>query len=401
MNTLGLHFLIKTQPAACELHSHQCNIMKHAMLVFLSINCLIISAQTSFSFTHNGLNRNGLVYVPQQEPPAGGWPVVFVLHGFTQTAQGIMGYSGMNSVAEEENFIACYPNGVNFSWNVGFTAAATDDVNFIETLIDSLSADWLINPRRVYACGMSNGGFMSYRLACELGNKIAAIASVTGSMTTATFNSCAPVRAVPVLEIHGTADAVVPYAGSNGILPVQEVIQFWRNNNNCPAAAATSNLPDLVSEGSYVEKQLYSPCSDGSSLEHLRIVGGGHTWPGSSGISGIGNTNRDISASREIWRFFSQYSLPDPVSSLLATPPKQPQILKISPNPGNGALRIEWPNPQPVWLAVYNSHGQLIRRQYCVPAPDTHIDPLPLPGLYYLQAVGSEGERWTGSILVQ
>jgi polyhydroxybutyrate depolymerase len=374
--------------------------MKHILLLFLLLNCLVTNAQINVSFLHDGLQRSGLVYIPQQEPPAGGWPVVFVLHGFTQTAQGIMGYSGMNSVAEEENFIVCYPNGINFSWNVGFTTAATDDVNFIETLIDSLSASWLINQQRVYACGMSNGGFMSYRLACELSNKIAAIASVTGSMTAATFNSCTPGRAIPVLNIHGTADAVVPYAGSNSILPVPEVIQFWRNNNGCPAAATISNLPDVVSEGSYVEKQLYTPCSNGSSLEHLRIVGGGHTWPGSSGLSGIGNTNRDISASREIWRFFSQYDLSGTISSL-SRHSTQVQTLLASPNPTNGPIRLDWPLTQPAMLAIYNSQGQLVRRQHCLPAPFTQIDPLPAPGLYYLQAVATGGERWAGSILVQ
>ncbi len=374
--------------------------MKYILSAIFLIKCLTISTQISFSFVHDGLQRSGLVYIPQQEPPAGGWPVVFVLHGFTQTAQGIMGYSGMNSVAEEENFIACYPNGINFSWNVGFTAAATDDVNFIETLIDSLSAVWLINPQRVYACGMSNGGFMSYRLACELDNKIAAIASVTGSMTAATFSNCGPARAVPVLEIHGTADAIVPYAGSNGILPIPEVLQFWRNHNGCPTAATISNLPDIVSEGSYVEKQLYVPCNGGSSLEHLRIVGGGHTWPGSTGVSGIGNTNRDISASREIWRFFSQYDLSGPVSSL-SDSPQHLQKLKVSPNPTDGLVRIEWPFTQPAWLAIYNSRGQLIRRQLYIPAPFVQVDPLPAPGIYYLQAIAAGGGEWTGSILVQ
>ena len=105
-------------------------------------------------------------------------------------------------------------------------------MDFVETMIDYLTMEFRIDPDRIFSTGMSNGGFMSYRLACELGSKVAAFASVTGSMTPETFSSCDPDHPTPVIQIHGTLDSTVPFAGNSGMKPIQEVMGYWRYPNN-------------------------------------------------------------------------------------------------------------------------------------------------------------------------
>ncbi|MDV7395600.1 hypothetical protein RZS08_29700, partial [Arthrospira platensis SPKY1] len=121
-------------------------------------------------------------------------------------------------------------------------------------------------------CGMSNGGFMSHRLACELSDRIAAIAGVTGTMSSATFDDCSPGRPVPVLQIHGTADLIVNYNGAVGIKSVDETLAFWRAHNDCPPTALFEALPDIVNEGSTVERYTYGPCEEESEVMLLKVL---------------------------------------------------------------------------------------------------------------------------------
>ena len=371
--------------------------MKKALLFLFLIGALPGLAQQSFSFQFGGINRNYLLYVPSS-PGTVPMPVVFVLHGFTQTAQGIMQYSGFNDIAEREGFIAVYPNGVNFSWNVGFGGGSSaDDLGFINALIDTLDQNYLIDLGRVYACGMSNGGFMSYRLACELSSRIAAIAGVTGTMTSGVYDGCSPERPVPVMHIHGTADLVVSYNGAIGIKSVGETIDFWRLHNGCPATATFEALPDIVNEGSTVERYTYSPCSEESEVMLLKIINGGHTWPGSTG-SGIGNTNRDISASEEIWAFFSQHSLAvansttlQPSPGFSALPYPNPFSDQINLNTSAGVQR----------LTLFNSDGRAVR-QTQASSSQTSLYTSGLPtGLYMLRAVSQDGQSQSWKVVKQ
>ncbi|HRK29013.1 MAG TPA: PHB depolymerase family esterase [Chitinophagales bacterium] len=206
--------------------------MKFVYFLVYSL-CLLgvqnLPAQTNGSFTFGGQNRTYIAYVPSGYAPGSSLPLVFVLHGFTQSAQAIMNYSGFNTVAEANNFIAVYPNGVGNAWNTnsGFPGGSTaDDVGFISALIDTMHATYGIDTASVFSCGFSAGGFMSHLLACELGNRIAAIAAVGGTMSDAAFNACEPSRPVPVLQIHGTADAVVSYNGSFANVAVNNTINF-------------------------------------------------------------------------------------------------------------------------------------------------------------------------------
>lgn len=290
------------------------------------------------NLSHNGINRNYRLRLPAGHTANESVPLVFNLHGFTSNAIQQELYSGMNVVADSARFAVCYPNGIATSWNVGWSFGSNaDDVGFISALIEDLILKYGFDRTRVYACGMSNGGFMSYRLACELSDKIAAVASVTGSIVPGRLTQCDPGRPMPVMIVHGTADDVVPYTGSAISLPVKNVMDFWIEYNGCDADPEFSIFPNInTSDNSTAERYVFSQCSESASVEHIKIIGGGHTWPGSLINNGV--TNRDINASAEIWRFFKNYSLPESTSS---SKDVTNQInIKIYPNPVSDILMI-------------------------------------------------------------
>lgn len=283
--------------------------VKLCLAFLLTLLATTGKSQLAGSFQYDGLTRSYLVYVPASYTPGSNFPLVFVLHGFTQTAQNIMDVSSFNQVADTGNFIVVYPNGVGNAWNSnsGMTGGSTaDDIGFIGALTDSLYAQYGIDTTRVYSCGFSAGGYMSHRLACESPRCYAAVASVAGTMSTAAYAACIPSRPVPVLQIHGTADAVVSYTGGVGGVGVDDVIAKWTTLDGCPLSPVVTALPDINAfDASTVERSVYSPCSANSEVELLKVLGGGHQWPGTTSLfGGLGTINRDIQASGEIWNFF-------------------------------------------------------------------------------------------------
>ncbi|KAF0195712.1 MAG: hypothetical protein FD166_2885, partial [Bacteroidetes bacterium] len=201
--------------------------MKKILLII--IICTFISGDTNSQVTGNfvfdGITRSWIVYLPAGFNAEESLPLMIALHGYTQNGQEIMQFSDFNTIADTGRFVVVYPNGVDNAWNVGFSGGSTaDDVGFLSALIDTLHQQYNIDYERVYATGLSNGGFMSYRLACELGNRIAAIAPVAGTMTDESLLACAPQRMMPVLHIHGTADLIVNYNGGFGIRSVEQVL---------------------------------------------------------------------------------------------------------------------------------------------------------------------------------
>lgn len=290
--------------------------MKTSIRLFLYFLLLVqvsAQAQTQLSMVHNGINRNYTLYVPPSYSPGSSWPLVFVLHGFTQTAQSIMNYSGFNAIADTASFIVVYPDGVGNAWNTnsGMSGGSTaDDIGYIGALTDTLFAQYGIDTTRVYSCGFSAGGYMSHRLACESTRCYAAIASVAGTMSTGAYAACLPSRPVPVMQIHGTSDFVVSYNGGFGGVSVADVISKWVSSNSCPATPQVTAMPDLVTtDFSTVERSVYSPCAGSTEVILYKVNGGGHQWPGTTALAaGIGTTNRDIDASAEIWNFFRSRS---------------------------------------------------------------------------------------------
>lgn len=311
-----------------------------------SITALIIAAhsfaQTTIvdSIVSNGIYRNYRLYVPALYNSSSARPLVINMHGYTSNAQQQQLYSNFMPIADTANFLMVLPNGT-FSgssqyWNAGISPLGTNDIQFIDELITHLKLSYNINLNRVYATGMSNGGFMSHTLACALNNKIAAIASVTGSIFTTQKNTCTPNRPVPVMQIHGTADATVPYAGGTNMEPIDSVISYWVHNNKCSTTPVFTAIPNTnTTDGCTAERYVYNNGMSGSTVELFKIIGGAHTWPGAP--VNIGVTNQDISASKEIWRFFNKYTL----SQFTAVATKQAnQLLSIYPNPGTQTIYI-------------------------------------------------------------
>ncbi len=279
-------------------------------ILLLVVGGTTVFAQETFSFIHNGIQRNYILYIPPVEVKSAEKPLLLALHGFTQSGQTMMQFSGFNELADANQFAVAYPDAVNTSWNVGVSGGSTaDDVGFLTALIDSVAVKTAVDRNRVYATGFSNGGFMSYRMACEAADKIAAIAAVSGTMTENTLTNCSFVRPVPVMHIHGTSDFVVPYNGLASFLSVNATLDHWIALNQCTQTPETILYPDLVSEGSTVEASIWANCDEESEIRLLKVVNGGHTWPGYAGSMGLGNTNMDIAAAVEIWNFLSRFNL--------------------------------------------------------------------------------------------
>ena len=320
--------------------------MRTAILILCLLSFGLASAQTTLTGTiqSGGLTRDYRLYIPAMYNGNTPVPLVLNLHGYTSSATEQEFYGNFRPIADTANFLIVHPNGTidglgNRFWNTFGTGSPVDDVEFLSNLIDSLRTKYNIDPNRIYSTGMSNGGFMSYSLACELSNKIAAIASVTGSMITVNLNACNPQRPVPVMEIHGTADNTVPYNGAalQGFVPIPTLVDAWVEKNGCNPTPIFTPVPNInTTDGCTAEHYRYTGGINGSTVEHYKVIGGGHTWPGQ--LFPIGVTNQDFNASQEIWRFFSQYRL-DVLTDVTA-----PEIAagewSVSPNPVSDRLTL-------------------------------------------------------------
>ncbi len=248
--------------------------------------------------------------------------LIINMHGLGSNSFEQEFYTEFDQVADTAGIVMVYPDGVNSQWNI-YQDGGVDDVGFISALIDTMDANYSIDLLRVYACGMSMSGFMSHRLGCQLNDRIAAIGSVTGLLV---YFNCNLTRKVPVLQIHGTADDIVPYEG------VAYTMQYWTDIDGCPDSVVTE-LPDIdTTDQSTVTLTTYNTCIEDSEVLLYTINGGEHTWPGATYIIGV--TNQDIHASVEIWNFFKKFSLPVGVG--LGEMDLAKAKLKIYPQPANG-----------------------------------------------------------------
>lgn len=311
------------------------------------------------SIFHDSTWRYYRVHVPPGYSPASPVPLIFNLHGLGSNAFEEEFYTRFSLISDTAGFIVVYPDGILNAWNAGFVIGGADDLGFISALIDKMGNLYAIDPARVFATGMSNGGFMSHYLACELSDRIAAIAPVAGTMTAFVEGTCNPGRAVPVLHIHGTADQVVPYNGGGLFYrPVDSVISLWRENNQCQTADSTE-LPDLVSEGSTATRFVFGGGIDSSEVILFKINNGGHTWPGAVFLLPNENTNQDIDASQEIWAFFQKHQHPSPRPFATTGAEKGLSIIsRIYPNPFRETLHIELTVNEPVGIEVFSISGQ-------------------------------------------
>lgn len=264
----------------------------------------------AWTVVHQGQTRRFYVHVPTNYDPQRATPVVLDLHGRALDARFQMLLSGMRDVADANGFLAVHPEGtregLEQTWNAGLCCGASardqvDDVGFLAAVLDQLQARLCVDTKRVYATGMSNGGFMAHRLGCELSDRIAAIAPVAGTLGVL---GCQPSRPVPVFHFHGTLDAVVPYEGFAGFVSVQQSMDTWVQHNGC------APQPSVFLEQGDTRCQRWEPCEQGAQVQLCTVEGGGHTWPGGTPLPVFGHTTYAISASEMMWTFFSRHSLP-------------------------------------------------------------------------------------------
>lgn len=260
----------------------------------------------TWTLRHGGVERSFLVHIPRDYDPSAQTPLVFDLHGRTFTAEAQRALTGMNDLADREGFIVVHPQGIGRTWNGGVCCGEAarddiDDVGFIRAVLETVEAQLCVDPRRVFAAGMSNGGFLAHRLGCELSDRIAAIVPVAGVMGIA---DCAPPRAVPVLHFHGDADQVVRYDGYAGYLSAQSSSQGWAQRNGCASQSMQTWAQDDV------RCQAWTGCQQGATVQLCTIAGGGHTWPGGAPLPPLGRTTQTISATELAWAFFQAHPMP-------------------------------------------------------------------------------------------
>ena len=367
--------------------------MKYTTVILLIVGFVFSSSaqQTiNASITHDGMERDYIIYVPEIYDGSTAVPLVLNFHGFGSSASQQMFYGDFRDIADTEGFLLVHPEGTTFIgnqfWNVGFPGISStiDDVGFTEALIDELATLYTIDLDRVYATGMSNGGFMSFLLACQLSEKIAAVASVTGSMTQDTFDDCNAQLPTPVLQIHGTEDDVVSYNENNLSLPIPDVISYWVDHNNCETTPTTTTLPDVdVSDGSTIEYSVYEDGDNGITTEHMKVIGGGHTWPGS--VLNTAGTNQDIDASMEIWLFFSRYD----INGLLSTDDYENKHVSIYPNPTQSKINLSLNYAKEVHYKLFSPLGKQLMTG-TITLGNEEIDISHLPSNIYFLKVGNQ-----------
>lgn len=309
--TSSLTVPIGTTPVFIETPNPQSILSKTPIPVGDSVRTLM----------HNGFERSYILHVPPSYDGTHSIAVVLVFHGGGGNAEHAMRLTGFNLVSDQAGFLAVYPNGTGrfrdifLTWNGGLCCGYAqkinaDDVGFVRALIADLQSFANIDTKRIYATGISNGGIMSYRLACEASDLIAAIAPVAGTQN---VTRCEPKEPVSIIHFHGTNDNHLPYQGGVGsesltgvhYTSVADSIQFWLEYNQCPSTPEVENFADI-------QHLAYSGCASGSAVELYTIIGGGHAWPG-SGIPawrGGDQPTKTIDASRIIWEFFVAHAKP-------------------------------------------------------------------------------------------
>lgn len=266
--------------------------------------------------------RTYLVHVPTDYDPEKPVPVVLALHGAAMDGSMMVWFSGLNKKSDESGFIVVYPSGTGLgpfrTWNAGgfsgkMSEGKADDVAFIGRLLDDLASVVKVDEKRVYACGMSNGGMMCYRLAAELSERIAAIAPVAGTIA---IEDSKPKRPVPVIHFHGSKDNIVPFEMKKGRSPsfmklkgVEDSIQTWVKLNGCDETPKTEAISKDGDEMK-VTRRSYSGGKDGAEVVLVVIEEGGHTWPGQQPpVDFIGKSVKSVSANDLMWEFFQRHKL--------------------------------------------------------------------------------------------
>jgi polyhydroxybutyrate depolymerase len=283
-----------------------------AVLALMEAVSFYVANRPNGAFVSSGEQREYLLYVPRSYDPTKPTPLVISMHGAGLWGAAQRELSQWNEVAEARGFIVVYPSGAKGAgpriWRVDRSAGLMRDVRFISELIDTLQAAYHIDPSRIYANGLSNGGGMAFVLSCALSDRIAAVGMV-GAAQTLPWSWCTDQRAVPMIAFHGTADPQVPYAGGRTwMFPVRfpdvsTWVANWARRNRCG-----TNL-DVSVIARDVTRREYPHCADDAAVVLYTVQGGGHSWPGGMRLPEwfVGSTSDGVDATEEMWTFFQAH----------------------------------------------------------------------------------------------
>ena len=355
--------------------------MKRILFAIFVLLSFFSSAQQQeyLYFQYDTTTRVYARYVPAIYDSTTAVPLVICLHGLGDTITNFVNI-GMNYVADTANFIVLTPqaqsNPFGTAWNSGASYygyilnSNVDDVGFINALIDSTEAYYNIDTNRIFVTGFSMGGFMSNRLASELNGKIAAIASVSGTIGTS-FNPGTP-NPIPVCHFHGTADGTVAYTNDLYGMDAEELVDFWVGIDNCDTVPVIDSLPDIAADGKTVVHYKYENGSNGTQVEFYKVIGGDHEW--------LSLPANDISYTIEIWKFFSQFPMAPSSISV-----EREGVFSLYPNPANGVLYVSFGEKMTGEISVFNQLGNLLKTVPVVSSQQV-LDIHNLPsGIYFVQ----------------
>ena len=285
-----------------------------ALLVSIEAISFYVLHQNNGSIISSGQKREYVLYVPSSYDRSKPTPLVITMHGAGLWPVAQMKISQWNRVADEHGFIAVYPSGLSGRgpriWHVNRGSGLNRDIRFISELIDTLQATYNIDPTRIYANGLSNGGGMAFVLSCTMSDRIAAVGMVAAAQLLP-WDWCTDQRAVPMIAFHGTADRMTPYhGGTTWVAPrsfpdIPTWTANWAQRNQCEHEAVESPV------AADVRRVEYTNCADDSAVVLYTIERGGHTWPGGERLPEwfVGSTSTSIDASREMWAFFRDHPL--------------------------------------------------------------------------------------------
>jgi len=271
----------------------------------------------------NGVRRSYLLHVPPLAGANAHAPLVLVFHGGGGHDWNMPGFTHFDDLADRQGFFVAYPDSTNTHWNDGRGESDADDVGFVRALIAHVAHSHPIDSRRIYATGISNGGFFSNRLACDLTDQIAAIVSIAAPMPKPLDSTCQPSRPISVMYIQGTDDPLVPinggkvgFASGRGRgenISLDASARFWCKVDRISSPPEIANIPDVINDGTHVQRKTWVNGADHTEVIVYTIDGGGHAWPGAAQYLPkriVGKASQNLDATRTIWNFFKTKSMP-------------------------------------------------------------------------------------------
>ncbi len=280
------------------------------LLLLSASSVMAQSQQKREEITVDGMERAFISYVPAGQKDK--MPIVISLHGGFASPKGMLRLADFRPLADQDKFILVCPASKHL-WHDGADNKGIDDVKFIDQLITYILKTYNGDATRVYVTGISNGGFMTSRLAAQLHNRIAAIAVVAATLNIAEGYDLE--KPMPVMYMHGTKDPIIPYNGGKKfgreMYSHDQIIKKWVTLNNCDPKPIVTQIPDNAQDGTTLVKEEYSN-PNGLKVIGYTINNGGHTWPGGRQYALkflIGKTTHNLNACQVIWDFFKTYQL--------------------------------------------------------------------------------------------